>query len=1468
MEKDESKRLTDKLERLWKEEKEAAKSSKRKPSLSRSFVRFLGTHFMLIGLFAVAEEGMRITQPYFIGKLVSYFVPGSTTTKQEAYIYAAIMSIFSCVMAMVHHPLFFQTFRCGFHLRIACSTMVYRKAMRLSHSAYSTVTTGHIINLLTSDVQILERVAVFLHHLWIAPVLLLVTSVISWYELGPYCLPGVIVVVLIAPLQGWLGKKFAVIRNKTALQTDKRFRIMNEVISGMRVIKMYTWERPFANLVADVRSQEVSIIRKAAYLRSVNAVIYAMCIPVIGFAMFAPYVLTGHALSPEKVFTVIALFYSIRVSLTIFLPECIRGLKESKVSAKRLQSFLLRDEKHSMKGVRTLTELKEGETASVKANNFSARWNDMISTPTLQGINFELKPSDLLMVVGPVGAGKSSLLMCLLGELPLTSGYISVEGRVSYASQQAWIFSGSVRENILFGKEYEEAKYWRVIKACAMERDMRLFPNGDETLVGEKGVALSGGQKARINLARAVYYDADIVLLDDPLSAVDTHVGRQLFDECVCGLLKDRICVLVTHQLQHLKGATDIICLQDGRCVGQGSYAELSEAGLDVMSLVSALSAGDHDNIISPDMINVPPSSLEKPLANGSTRPGYQKISGNVDDAVGDDCDEVLGKRGLADLARELSVQSLAKPEGEVLAREPSKEGQHTGTVTWQVYIEYFKAGASPCVRSLIVMLLFGSQAVVMVGEWWLAKWADSEKEKSYLIESYRGTNSTPPPPADLTTHEYIYIYCGMICAGMVTSLVCAMMLYNFFVTASQHLHDNMFSRVLRAPIYFFDTNPVGRVVNRFAKDINQMDDVLPAAFYDFLRLSILTFAILLLNVASMPFLLVGAIPMTVLFGYIRNYYLRTSREVKRLEAINRSPVYSHLSTSLTGLITIRAFQAEQAFIRSYHAYTDFHTGSYFLFHTTQRWLGFRLDIICASFFTLATFTSLFIVEGGLTISASVVGLCLTYATQLTGMFQWCIRQSAEVENNMTSVERVIEYSQIDQEVEPSKPLTAPDDWPHAGTITAESLYYSYHQSLPHVLKNVKFSIRNNEKVGIVGRTGAGKSSLLAVLFRLNNPEGLVRIDGLPITDLKLQDLRSAISIIPQDPVLFSGTLRKNLDPFTQFSDDALWNALEEVQLKEAVDELPDGIETELAEGGSNFSVGQRQLVCLARAILSHNKILVIDEATANVDHSTDSLIQETIRNKFHDCTVLTIAHRLNTVMDSDSVMVLDAGRLVEFDEPYVLLLNSQGFFSQLVEQTGEKTAANLRESARQAYELRHDNDAEDTNGVRPDDEPLHDDEQDPNVAGQERGGRTNDEEDDTSVDRQDGEPGTNVQDTKSARQVSGPGEEESNGTRKVGDPGNKQDTSGVRQENGRDVDMSTNETPGLDTVPEVQVVCPPTSVNQDYTDTPSNVNDGAPLLEGNKIPNENNVAYAEEDDELLAWGGLNMETTPFIDSK
>ncbi|CAH3112435.1 unnamed protein product [Porites lobata] len=1234
---EESEHLADRLESLWNEELKEARRKNRRPKLRNAFLKFLGWQYFILTAFPFIEESMKVVAPLIIGRLLSYFTPVPGISKTEAYIMALLLSITDLTQAAIHAPNFFKNQRHGLHLRIAAGTVVYRKVLRLSQSALSQTTTGQIVNLMTSDVQKLEQTTVFAHYIWIAPLAVCVVAFFCWQEVGLAVLPGVFLFLCLVPFQWWIGRFFVRLRSKIAALTDERIKVMNEIISGMRVIKMYTWEKPFAKLVANLRRQEINQTKWYAFFRAINGAFYISALAVISFVVFTTYVMTEHTITPERVFVVLGLFLSVRVCFTLFFSLGIMNVREASVTEKRIQKFLeLEDRDPNM----CVQESKsEADVPVVVLNNITAYWDKSLN-PTLKDITFEAKSGELHIVVGPVGAGKTSLLMTMLGELAISDGQRQVRGKVGYSSQQPWIFSGTVKENIVFGQEFNKVRYQQVINACALKKDLKLFHSGDSTLVGERGVVLSGGQKARISLARAVYYDADIYLLDDPLSAVDTHVGRKLFDKCISEFLEHKICILVTHQVQYLKDATSIFCLQEGCCVGEGTMSNLSKSGLDVQSLVSIPGETDTESVIAADDVHV-----------------------------------------------EEKIQDTKSTETAKKQNVTTKEDRYTGTVTWRVYVNFWLTGGGAFLTLLLLIVFLASQAVLMGSDWWLAQWADTEERQASLL-----SNSTDSKHSTETRQRNIGVYCALVFGSFLLAFAGSGTFLYVAVSASQKLHNQMFEKLLGATIYFFDTNPVGKVLNRFSKDIGQMDDLLPYAFYDYTRLMVSSFAILLLNVATMPYLLAAAIPIVAFFLFIRNYYLKSAREIKRLEAMNRNPFYSHLSASIQGLTTIRAYTEEERFRHQFHVYHDDHTASWFLFMTASRWLGSRLDFICSVFVTFAAFTPLLMAEGGIRMSAGLVGLSLTYAKVLTGSFQWCIRQSAEVENLMTSVERVMEYTKLEQESQrKDKSVAVPDSWPKYGIITSEGLYYSHHHTLPYVLKKLNFCIRAKEKVGVVGRTGAGKSSLMAALFRLAEPEGNIRIDAVPITDISLSDLRSNLSIIPQDPVLFSGSVRKNLDPFNQYGDSELWNALEEVQLKETVSELPDGLETKLTEGGSNFSVGQRQLVCLARAILKHNKILVIDEATANVDLSTDALIQETIRSKFQRCTVLTIAHRLNTIMDSDRVMVLDEGKLVEFDEPYLLLRNEESIFSQMVEHTSRQLASNLYDVAREAYFARHE---------------------------------------------------------------------------------------------------------------------------------------------------------------------------------
>uniref|UniRef100_A0A8C7MYR0 Multidrug resistance-associated protein 4 n=1 Tax=Oncorhynchus kisutch TaxID=8019 RepID=A0A8C7MYR0_ONCKI len=1184
---DGSERLGEDLQWYWDQEVQWAAKDLRTPRLTRVLIACYWRSYSVIGIFTLIEEIIKVIQPVLLGKLIRYFEsydPDNMDALYEACGYAAGVSLSTLGLAALHHLYFYHVQRAGMKIRVAMCHMIYRKALCLNSTALGKTTTGQIVNLLSNDVNKFDEVTIFLHFLWVGPLQAAAVMVLLWYEIGPSCLAGMAVLVFLMPIQTLFGRLFSSFRGTTAALTDNRIRTMNEVVSGIRIIKMYAWEKPFAALVDEVRRKEISKIMKSSYLRGLNMASFFVASKIIVFITFTVYVLMGNRISASRVFVAVSLYGAVRLTVTLFFPNAVEKVSEALISIRRIKNFLMLEEVGSAQDLGL--PVAEKKDCMVEIKDLVCFWNKALDSPTLQNLSFTLRSEQLLAVIGPVGAGKSSLLSTILGELTPDKGVVKFKGELTYASQQPWIFPGTIRSNILFGKALHPQKYERVLRACALKR---LLPDGDLEVIGDRGATLSGGQKARVSLARAVYQDADIYLLDDPLSAVDAEVGKHLFEQCICGLLRKKPRILVTHQLQYLKAADQILVLKEGHMVARGTFTELQGSGLDFTSL------------------------LKK-----------------------DEEDEEEGKG------------------------EPAP-----GTLT----------GSPHTLSQSSMPSLSSSMHSVMEG-------VDQPEVGNSLTCLERGKVLMYSPDVFVSFCTLFCLCIGLTGATIVFGFLRSLVFFNVLVNSAQTLHNRMFTAILRTPVRFFDINPIGRILNRFSKDIGYLDSLLPWTFVDFIQVFLQILGVIIVAAAVIPWILIPVVPLLVVFLFLRRYFLQTSRDIKRLESTTRSPVFTHLSSSLQGLWTIRAFKAQQRFQQAFDAHQDLHSEAWFLFLTTSRWFALRLDGICSIFVTLTTFGCLFLRDG--TVWAGAVGLALSYAVTLVGMFQWGVRQSAEVENMMTSVERVVEYTELESEAPWETDKRPPPDWPRHGFITFDQVNFSYYADSPPVLKNITAVFRSREKVGIVGRTGAGKSSLISALFRLAEPDGRISIDGVLTAEIGLHTLRQRISIIPQDPVLFTGTMRKNLDPFSQHTDEDLWNALGEVQLRTVVEELPGRLETMLAESGSNFSVGQRQLVCLARAILRRNKILIIDEATANVDPRTDGLIQQTIREKFRECTVLTIAHRLNTIIDCDRILVLDAGRIQEYDEPYVLLQNQEGVFYQMVQQTGKAEAASLLHAAKQ----------------------------------------------------------------------------------------------------------------------------------------------------------------------------------------
>ncbi|XP_016975584.1 probable multidrug resistance-associated protein lethal(2)03659 [Drosophila rhopaloa] len=1229
-------------------------NSRREPSVLRVIGRVFGWQLILSGIaIAILELGTRATVPLLLAGLISEFSANGNGNSYSAQIYAVLL--ISCVLSSVllTHPFMMGMMHIAMKMRVAVSSAIYRKALRLSRTSLGDTTIGQVVNLLSNDLNRFDRCLIHFHFLWLGPLELLISAYFLYQQIGVASLYGISILILYLPLQTYLSRVTSKLRLQTALRTDERVRMMNEIISGIQVIKMYTWERPFGKLIEQMRRSEMSAIRKMNLLRGVLLSFEITLGRIAIFVSLLGFVLMGGQLTAERAFCVTAFYNILRRTVSKFFPSGMSQFAELLVSMRRIKKFMMREEaniidvseeteekpaeEQHLLAKKLQNSLGNGKVSEVQINikGLRARWSMEHNEPVLDNINMSLQGGKLVAVIGPVGSGKSSLVQAILGELPPESGSVEVLGRYSYASQEPWLFNASVRDNILFGLPMDKQRYRTVLKRCALERDLELL-QGDGTIVGERGASLSGGQRARISLARAVYRKADVYLLDDPLSAVDTHVGRHLFDECMRGFLGKKLVVLVTHQLQFLEHADLIIIMDKGKVSACGTYEEMLKSGQDFAQLLAeSTQNGGGDN------------ADEK-------SPTYSRQSSS----------QSTGSAGGSSSSLESMVEK-EKPKPSATAVQESRSG---GKIGMAMYKKYFGAGCSLLVFALLVFLCTGTQLLASGGDYFLSYWVKNTSTSSTLD---------------------IYYFTAINVGLVICALLRTMLFFNVTMHSSTELHNTMFRGVSRTALYFFHTNPSGRILNRFAMDLGQVDEVLPAVMLDCIQIFLTLTGIICVLCLTNPLYLISTIAMVLAFYYWRDFYLSTSRDVKRLEAVARSPMYSHFSATLSGLPTIRAMGAQKTLIGQYDNYQDLHSSGYYTFVSTSRAFGYYLDLFCVAYVISVILNSFFNPPLD---NPGQIGLAITQALGMTGMVQWGMRQSAELENSMTSVERVLEYKDLESEGDFTSPADKqpPKNWPEGGQLVTKdlSLRYVPDPKGDYVLKGLNITIKSEEKVGIVGRTGAGKSSLINALFRLSYNEGAIVIDGRDTSEMGLHELRSKISIIPQEPVLFSGTMRYNLDPFEQYPDEKLWKALEEVHLKEEISELPTGLQSSISEGGTNFSVGQRQLVCLARAILRENRILVMDEATANVDPQTDALIQATIRNKFKDCTVLTIAHRLNTIMDSDKVLVLDAGEVVEFGSPYELLTESETkVFHGMVMQTGKASFDHLLKVAQNANE-------------------------------------------------------------------------------------------------------------------------------------------------------------------------------------
>lgn len=950
-----------------------------------------------------------------------------------------------------------------------------------------------------------------------------------------------------------------------------------------------------------------------------------MVVSVVSFGLFT---LLGGDLTPARAFTSLSLFAILRQPLNM-LPNLITQVVNANVSLQRMEELLLAEERPLMDNPSL-----DPRFPAISVKNGSFSWDSKAQKPTLSNINLDISVGTLVAVVGSTGEGKTSLISAMLGEVPaLANSSVVIRGTVAYVPQISWIFNATVRENVLFGLEFDPKRYWKAIEVTALQHDLELLPGHDLTEIGERGVNISGGQKQRVSMARAVYSNSDVYIFDDPLSALDAHVAQQVFCSSILGELQGKTRVLVTNQLHFLPQVDKIILVSEGMVKEEGTFDELSKNGPLFKKLME--NAGKMEEHTE--------EKAQDQSCHESSEPSISRV--------------VNGHN------KDVRLPNKRKGQKSRLVKQEERE---TGVVSWTVLMRYKSALGGFWVVIVLFMCYLFTEVLRLSSSTWLRVWTDQSNSKSY------------------TPGYYILIY-ALLAFGQVTlTLVNSYWLILSSLYAAKRLHNAMLSAILRAPMIFFHTNPLGRTINRFSRDLGDIDRNVANLVNTFLgQVWQLLSTFVLIGIVS-TISLWAITPLMILFYAAYLYYQSTSREVKRLDSITRSPVYAQFGEALNGLSSIRAYKAYDRMAYINGKSMDNNIRFTLANISSNRWLTIRLETLGGlMIWLMATFAVMQNGRGEKQLAfTSTMGLLLSYALNITSLMGNTLRQASRAENSLNAVERVGTYVDLPSEapsiVEKYRP---PKGWPSAGLIKFEDVFLRYRPDLPPVLHGLSFVVSPSEKVGIAGRTGAGKSSMVNALFRIVELEkGTILIDNCDISKLGLRDLRRAISIIPQSPVLFSGTVRFNLDPFTEHSDADLWESLERANLKEFIQNSSFGLDTQVAEGGDNFSVGQTQLLSLARALLRRSKILVLDEATAAVDVRTDALIQKTIREKFRSCTMLTVAHRLNTIIDCNRILVLNAGQVVECDAPGNLLLDEKSTFSQMVQSTGCSNAQYLHD--------------------------------------------------------------------------------------------------------------------------------------------------------------------------------------------
>ncbi|KAG0092465.1 Multidrug resistance-associated protein 1 [Podila epicladia] len=1279
--------------------KYAARGGDSQPSLMKTILLSFNSQWIWLAVIRILASVMTYASPQILhallGFITSYTSPRPEDHKPVSWGIILAFGLFFCsiIVTVLNAQAMALSFDLGIEIRTALMSLVYRKALRLSNAAKQKSSAGEITNYMSVDAERWSTSMMFLPTLISLPVEIALATCSLYSLIGWSIFVGLGAVILMLPIHSKLAEGFAKFRVAKMKAMDARLRIVNEVLGGIKIVKLYSWEESFKAKIHVTRLAELKVLRGFGRMFSIVGLVFMSTPLVITLVSLAVYSTHGDPgfipgnMSPQTVFVSISLFALLSKPIS-GMSNIMAQVTGVQVATIRIQKFLLSEEidetmitrependqtdgpaieiqdgvfawcpEHAP--IETEKQRKSREKEEAKKQEMAATLAKKMGKPipekkpeepvdysaTLTNINLTIAKGSLTAVVGRVGQGKTSLLSTLIGDMYKRQGSVRIRGTLAYATQQAWIINATLKDNITFGLEFDQVRYDRIVAASGLLPDIDMLPAGDKTEIGERGINLSGGQKQRVSLARAAYQDADVYLMDDPLSAVDAHVDQHLWENLIGpnGLLKNKTRVLVTHGIHHLEHVDQIVVVKDGEITENGHYDTLMDAKGAFYQLIDEYSVNSRNSKSKKNATGESAETVEEDEEHGSSEEDKSEADTQKDDEKDKEMKEKEVKKKI--------LAAKTSNKGELVAAEKMEKGR----VSWQVYNTYLRAASFR--NGFFCLILYIALQSCQIGtNLWLEHWTSVKDDDGHKPALFLGVYAAITIAYMFMNYAVTYVI--MVWAG---------------VRATARLHDDLLNSILRLPMSFFDTTPLGRIVNRFSTDIFATDNSVPWAFMSTLMSGFSVLGTIIVLAATTPVFLA-----------------------------------MHFTETLVGVSTIRAMSVENRFIAENERRATVSSNAFYAFQATNRWLQVRLEALGA---VIVLAAALFTVAYRKSLNPGIVGLALSYALTIQADITMLIRSYAELQTQLVSVERVQEYLLKNKEapIVQDKDTQLPEHWPTEGRVEFRNYSTRYRQGLDLVIRNISFEVQPAEKVGIVGRTGAGKSSLTLALFRIveaanshwarashneadqdtvvdtssNEPVdlekvavdmdgGSIWIDGVDISTIGLQTLRQRLAIIPQDPTLFAGTVRQNLDPFDELLDADLWEALERAHLKDHIASLAGGLSFAVTQSGDNFSVGQRSLICLARALLRKSKILVLDEATAAVDVETDELIQKTIRSEFKDRTILTIAHRIKTIMDSDKILVLEKGCVEEFESPAALVQNRESLFYKLAYQAGE----------------------------------------------------------------------------------------------------------------------------------------------------------------------------------------------------